>query len=99
MKKAASTTVKVSVEVNELLKTAKEEGGHSSIDELLRSLLTEVPTDSDDSSSSSDESEGDEGGEKRRKIYVMPGLLTLEQMVERKGMLELYTGLTHPMFK
>ena len=95
-KKGKSQDPKVAVSADTLqeLKNLKSSLGLKSMDEVIQSLL-HPPSDSSegDESSSSSEPE-DDGGQRKRKRLVRDPLFSFEELSEREGMIEYYTGMT-----
>jgi len=87
------TTVKVSADTKKKLKKLKKTLKLKSADDVIIHLL-EHPSPSDASNGSESSSSCDqEEAPKRRKKNVRDPLFSFEELVEREGMLEYYTGL------
>jgi hypothetical protein len=88
----AATTIKVTKETKEKLKTWKDQVGAPSMDALFQCMDIEVDVQGAAAAASADE--GDDSGEpvKKRRVGVREPLYSHEILRKRPGMLEYYTG-------
>ena len=97
MRKQQTKSVKVSEVTKEWLKRKKKEGGFSSMDALLRSVFKMDSAEVEGNDRSGSDGEEDFVPDKKRKLDVRPALITTEFVLDRRGMLQLFTGLDAPV--
>lgn len=91
-------TIHVSAETLEKLHEKKRDGGHSSLEDLIQTLLSGALNNREDEQEEEEALAATSPDPQKRTKKVREALITVDLVKERDGMMEDYTGLTIEQF-